>query len=418
MSVISELRMQPHYGRFAVWEASATTRLVLSGTVIFVLLCGANLATPLYPALQQQLALGTMGTTVAFASYVVVLMAGLLLIGHWSDHIGRRAALLLAVLVGLAGTAVFASAQDLVGLCAGRGLQGLSVALATGASAAALRELLPGKPQWAARFTLLSSSAGVALGPLFGGLLGLLPHGTRTPFIVQGAVLVLLLVPLTVLRARPAIALAAPGTRHKVLAPQAPTVPAGAAGEFWRAALTGFLSFALFGFLLSLAPGHFATVFGLHSLPLVGALAGVALAASALAQLGGARGNHLQSMASLVLAAAVVLLLMGLEAPALSVLIGAMVLLGGAQGLAFRCAFGAAVQAVPAAQHARTVSAIYLVTYLGSAVPVIGLGWAAGIVGLQPSIRVFLVAAAAFALVLAVLAWRSERRRDRRVARA
>jgi len=79
------------------------------------------------------------------ASYVLALVATLMLAGHWSDHIGRRAALILAVLAGLAGNWVFSQAENLVALSAGRALQGVAVALATGASAAALRELLPSR---------------------------------------------------------------------------------------------------------------------------------------------------------------------------------------------------------------------------------------------------------------------------------
>ncbi|MCG2932172.1 hypothetical protein KZ301_26445, partial [Escherichia coli] len=82
--------------------------------------------------------------------------------------------------IGLAGTLVFGTADDLLGLCAGRGLQGASVALATGASAAALRELLPSKPEWASRFTLLASSGGVAVGPAIGSLVARLDGGQGT----------------------------------------------------------------------------------------------------------------------------------------------------------------------------------------------------------------------------------------------
>ncbi|MCB8799110.1 MFS transporter, partial [Escherichia coli] len=84
-------------------------------------------------------------------AYVFSLIAGLLAAGHWSDHIGRRAALLIAVLLGLAGGVLFGAAQDLLSLSLGRALQGLGVALATGASSAALRELLPSRPEWASR---------------------------------------------------------------------------------------------------------------------------------------------------------------------------------------------------------------------------------------------------------------------------
>src|SRR3712207_8558183 len=42
------------------WNASTTSRLVVACAVIFVLLVGANLATPLYPLLQAQLGLSTL----------------------------------------------------------------------------------------------------------------------------------------------------------------------------------------------------------------------------------------------------------------------------------------------------------------------------------------------------------------------
>ncbi|WP_457102274.1 MFS transporter, partial [Microbacterium sp. P5_E9] len=146
MTVFSELRMRPATAGGWAWDASTTARLVIAGVVIFTLLVGANLATPLYPLLQANLGIGSFGITVAFSVYVLALVSTLMLAGHWSDHIGRRAALLLAVVVGLAGGMVFANAQSLAMLSAGRALQGIAVALATGASSAALRELLPARP--------------------------------------------------------------------------------------------------------------------------------------------------------------------------------------------------------------------------------------------------------------------------------
>ncbi|WP_431710147.1 MFS transporter [Glutamicibacter uratoxydans] len=405
MSLISELRMQPAVDSRASWDAPASMRLLLSAAVIFVLLCGANLATPLYPQLQSSLGLGTLGTTVAFASYVLALMLGLVSIGHWSDHIGRRAALVTAVLVGLLGTLVFAGAQGLVTLCVGRALQGLSVALATGASAAALRELLPTKPQWASRFTLLASSGGVAIGPVLGGALAMLPGGMRTAFFLQGAVLLALLIPLSVVRARPAIAPAAFGQRRNALAPRPGLVPAQANEDFWLAAGTGFLSFAVYGFILSLAPGHFAAVFDLRSPVLVGALAGLPLLASALSQLSAVRGRQLQAFATLSMALALGTLLIGVERAHLAVVLCALLVLGVGQGLTFRSAFAAAVDSVEISAHARTVSSIYLITYLGSALPVIGLGWAAGVFGMATGMRIFLSAAILLAVTLAVVAW-------------
>ncbi|MFJ2471137.1 MFS transporter [Glutamicibacter sp. NPDC087583] len=404
LSVISELRMQPMNHRVLSWNPGLTARLVITVSVSFLLLVGANLATPLYPALQSELHLGAMGTTVAFASYVCSLMLFLSTVGHWSDHIGRRAALVIAVVVSFAGTLVFGSAGNLLELCLGRGLQGAGVALATGASAAALRELLPARPEWASRFTLLASSGGVAFGPVLGGLLAHLPGGRTTVFMVQAFLLLLVLVPLSTLQARPAIALVERGQRSKALAPRRLGVPSSARAPFWLAALVGFLSFAIFGFVLSLAPGYFAQAFGLDSVLVIGLIAGLPLGISALSQLVVRGGKALLPIGLGLMAASTVVLAVAAEHRQLPWAIAALVFVGLGQGMAFRTAFAQAVDAVNDKQHAQTVSTIYLVTYLGSAVPVIALGWAVGVFGQQQSILVFSIGCAVVAAVLAVWA--------------
>ncbi|MFJ2619375.1 MFS transporter [Glutamicibacter sp. NPDC087344] len=400
MSVISELRMQQSSPRVLSWNPGTTVRLMITVLVSFTLLVGANLATPLYPQLQTELHLGSMGTTIAFASYVCSLMLFLLVIGHWSDHVGRRAALVLAVGVSLIGTMVFGAADNLWQLCLGRGLQGAGVALATGASAAALRELLPSKPEWASRFTLLASSGGVAFGPLIGGLLASLPGGRSTVFAVQAVFLLLVLVPLGTLQARPAIAMAGPGQRSRALAPRRLGIPQKARTQFWLASLVGFLSFAVFGFVLSLAPGYLAGAFDLRSLWAVGLVAGLPLGVAALSQVLVRGGRTLLPAGLGLMAVGIMTLSFAANHGALGLGVLALALLGLGQGVAFRTAFALCVDAVSPQAHAQTVSSIYLVTYLGSALPVIVLGWAVGHFGESPSISVYSLASAAVALAL------------------
>jgi MFS family permease len=403
MTVFSELRMRPAPSAATGWDASTTARLVMAGAVIFVLLVGANLATPLYPLLQARLGLSALDVTAAFASYVLALVATLMLAGHWSDHIGRRAALLLAVLTGLAGGWVFAGAGSLAGLCAGRALQGVAVALATGASAAALRELLPSRPEWASRFTLLASAGGVAAGPVIGGLLSLLPAATTAPYAVYSVVLAALLVPLYLIRARPAIMLPSPSRPLQALAPRRPSVSQNARGAFWLASAVGFLSFAVFGFCLSLAPGYFAHVLGTESRPLIGLLAALPLGASALSQLLAVRGRYVVPAGLAVLGASVFLLgaAGAWNSPVLLVLAAATA--GAGQGVAFRTVFNEVAARVEPARHAQIVSTVYVITYLGSAVPVLGLGWATGAVGQAAAVGGFAVACGAAALALSVV---------------
>ncbi|GAA1408212.1 MFS transporter [Glutamicibacter uratoxydans] len=402
MSVISELRMRPAAAtREMTWNPGVTARLVITVVVSFMLLVGANLATPLYPHLQTELNLGPMGTTIAFSSYVCSLMVFLLAVGHWSDHIGRRAALVLAVLVSMAGTFVFAYASDLTELCIGRGLQGAGVALATGATAAALRELLPTKPAWASRFTLLASSGGVAFGPFFGGLLAALPGGRTTVFMTQLVLLLIVLIPLGTLQARPAIGIPSAGQRTKALAPRRIGIPREARLHFWMAALVGFLSFAVFGFVLSLAPGYMANAFDLDALWAIGLIAGLPLGVSALSQVVVRGGNYLLPLGLILLGAGTVSLSFSATQGSLPVAVASLAILGLGQGIAFRTAFALCVDAVSTELHAQTVSAIYLVTYLGSAVPVIALGWAVGRFGEAPSIFVFSILCALAGALLA-----------------
>ncbi|MDP9888084.1 MFS transporter [Pseudarthrobacter enclensis] len=403
MTVFSELRMRPATAAPSGWNASTTARLVISGAVIFMLLVGANLATPLYPLLQATLGLSSLEVTAAFASYVLALVGTLLLAGHWSDHIGRRAALLVAVLTGLAGGWIFADAATLAALCAGRALQGMAVGLATGASAAALRELLPSRPEWASRFTLLASSGGVAAGPVIGGLLSLLPGATTAPYAVHSLLLAALLVPLYLIRARPAIMVPAVSRPLHVLAPRRPSVSRQARGAFWLASGVGFLSFAVFGFSLSLAPGYFAQVLGTDSRPLIGVLAGLPLGASALSQLVTVRGRLTVPAGLAVLGASVVLLGAAGTWHLPLLLVGAAVTAGLGQGLAFRTAFNEVAGRVEPARHAQIISTVYVITYLGSAVPVLGLGWASAAFGMTTAVQGFVLVCGAAALVLSAV---------------
>jgi MFS family permease len=418
MTVFSELRMRPSpAAASAGWDASTTARLVMAGAVIFTLLVGANLATPLYPLLQAELGLSTLGVTAAFASYVVSLVATLMLAGHWSDHIGRRAALILAVVIGLAGGWLFAEAQTLAALCAGRALQGAAVALATGASAAALRELLPSRPEWASRFTLLASSGGVAAGPVIGGLLSLLPGATTAPYYVHSLVLAGLLVPLYLLRARPAIKPATPSRPLMALAPRRPSVSREARGAFWLAAAVGFLSFAVFGFCLSLAPGYFAQVLQTDSRPLVGVLAGLTLGSSALSQLLTVRGRYVVPAGLAILGVSVILLGAAGAWHSPMLLVAAGITAGLGQGVAFRTVFNEVAARVEASRHAQIVSTVYVITYLGSAVPVLGLGWAAGVLGVPAAVAGFVALCGGAAMILSAVTFRLALIRNREAAR-
>lgn len=395
------------------------TRVALTALALFTLLVSANLATPLFPLLEARLGITPLGTTLAFSSYVLSLIVGLIVFRRFADTVNRRTVLVAALLVTALGTAALAVAPTLGVFALARAAQGAAIACATGTASGALRVLLPGRPALVGRLTLLASSGGVAAGPIIGGLLSQGDFPTGTPFLVLAAALVAL-VPVILLvaphgRCRPdpvpapiALADAPPrlaraGSRAESRAGrQSPA----ALSAFRVAAATGFLSFAVFGFTLSLGPSHVAAIVGTDNRPLIGVLAALTLGSSALTQLLPLRGSWRVPVglgtlgASLALFAAAGLL----SSPAL--LIAASLGAGIGQGIAFQAAFTAATAAVAPEHHASTVTAVYTVTYLGSAVPVIALGFLTEQLGLTPAVTAYALAAALGAFALAVAARR------------
>src|SRR5260221_2521757 len=77
-------------------------------------------------------------TTGIFAVYPIVVVAVLVGFGDLSDHIGRRATMLLGLGASLIGTLLFAVAPDLLWLFAGRAFAGIRVGLTARASTAAM----------------------------------------------------------------------------------------------------------------------------------------------------------------------------------------------------------------------------------------------------------------------------------------
>jgi len=85
-------------------------------------------------------------TTGIFAIYPVVVVLVLIGFGDISDHIGRRATMLMGLGASLAGALLFAVAPDVLWLFAGRALMGVGVGLTAGPSTAAVVEFATAGP--------------------------------------------------------------------------------------------------------------------------------------------------------------------------------------------------------------------------------------------------------------------------------
>ena len=139
-------------------------------------------------------------TTGIFAIYPIVVVLTLISFGDISDHIGRRATMLMGLGASLAGTLMFAVAPDVIWLFAARALMGVGVGLTAGPSTAAVVEFAAAGPAGnssprAALIATVAQASGFAGALLLGGaLIAYAPWPTRLSFWVLAMLLVLLLV--------------------------------------------------------------------------------------------------------------------------------------------------------------------------------------------------------------------------------
>jgi predicted MFS family arabinose efflux permease len=111
-------------------------------------------------------------TTGIFAIYPVIVVAVLIGFGDISDHIGRRATMLLGLCASLIGAFLFGVAPNVLWLFAGRALMGVGVGLTAGPSTAAMVEFsAEGQSKRAASITAAAQAFGFAAALLLGGTL-------------------------------------------------------------------------------------------------------------------------------------------------------------------------------------------------------------------------------------------------------
>ncbi|MFG2908196.1 MFS transporter [Kitasatospora sp. NPDC048286] len=402
-------RAQLQLATISRWNALRGVRVGLVAAALLLMLIGANLATPIYSLLQQRLNLTALDTTVLFAVYVFALIPVLAVVGHWSDHLGRRALILPAVALSAMGDVVFATAGSFWQLAAGRAVQGIAVGLATGAAGAALGDLLPDRPTLAAKITLACSAGGVALGPVVGALLAGGSDPLLTPFLLHAIALVALCVPLALLHPRMPGRNRPPASPPRIttpahLRPQRLRLPRTGRREFLLAATAGFVSYAVFGVYLSLAPAFAANLLHTDS-KLVGAIvAALLLGSSAATQLvvppTSDRVVTALGMTGLATGLGLVVAAGYTGTPAL-LFIGSV--LGGiSQGVAYRSLFTGAVAAMNPERRGSELSSLWVIVYLGSSGPIIALGALVQRYGLLPAISGFTALAAALCAALAL----------------
>jgi MFS family permease len=352
---------------------------------IVALLASSNLPTPLYPTYERIFSLSPLDVTLVYSTYAGAVIVSLVLFGRLSDAVGRRRVLIPAVVLAIASAALFALASSAAWLVVAQVVEGMALGMLQGSAVPALLETEPGRD--AHRASLVGSSAtvaGAAVGPALAGALAQYAGAPRRlAFVVE---IGLLAVACALLLRRFPEDHGAGRWR-----PERPRVPASIRRTFVVAGATAFLGWGLASLFLSLVPSYMIELLGETNLALIGGVAAVMLACSALVQPAtgrlGPRRAELVGL-SLVIAAAGALLAAA-ELHSLGALISSGALAGCGLGCAFRGSLADVTAVAPEAEKANVVAAFYIVIYVGTALPVIGVGLLAQATGLLPAVRTF-----------------------------
>ncbi|MFE4830622.1 MFS transporter [Streptomyces sp. NPDC056672] len=353
-------------------------------------MAGTTLPTPLYGLYREQLGFSELLVTVVFAVYAIGVISALLVAGDYSDKAGRRPVLLTALALSAASALCFLLEGGLPLLFTGRLLSGLAAGLLSGTATATVLELAaPGHEARAGFAATAANMGGLGCGPLLSGLLAqYAPWPLRLPFLTHLALVAVACVLTWFLRET-----VPHPVRWPRLRPQGLTVPPEVRGVFAPSALAAFAGFALMGLFTAVTPAFLSQTLGEHNLAVSGAVVFSLFLASTGGQALLTRVGVRRALPGGCLVLVLGLLLVGasLAAESLPLLVLGALCGGLGQGLAFRAGMAAVGGAAPPEHRGGTISAFFVVAYLGISLPVVGVGALTLWLGLKNAGLVFTV---------------------------
>ncbi|MFI1395241.1 MFS transporter [Streptomyces sp. NPDC020681] len=351
-------------------------------------MAGTTLPTPLYGLYEEQLGFDELTVTVVFAVYAIGVITALLVAGDFSDVLGRRPVLMVALGLSVLSALCFLFEGGLSLLFVGRLLSGCAAGLLSGAATAAVLELAPPDRRARAGFAATAANmGGLGCGPLLSGFLAeYAPWPLRLPFLVHIA---LLLAAVAVTRALPETV-----TRRvprPPLRPQGMVVPQETREVFVPAGLAAFAGFSLLGLFTAVAPGFLSQTLGEDNQAVIGLIVFTAFCSSTAGQLlMGPMGTRRALPAGcLVLTIGMALVASSLLTESLTLLVVGAVIGGLGQGLAFRAALTSVSAVAPDEHRGATISAFFVVAYVGISLPVVGVGALTLALGLRDAGLIF-----------------------------
>jgi hypothetical protein len=350
--------------------------------------------TPLYHHYQESFGLTPFMVTIIFAAYVLSLLAALLTVGSLSDYIGRRPAILAALVLNIAAMVMFMAADSAFALIAARAVQGFATGLATATLGAAILDTDRSRGPV---LNSVTAFCGLTAGSL--GAAALVSYAPDPGQLVYFVLLVLSAVEMLVLWHMPETAQLKTGVMAS-LRPHV-SVPWQARAALIQVTPVTIASWALGGFYFSLMPALVRGATGV-TLPLVGGLVVSALTltgALSVLSLRSIPANRVLAGGVGALATGVAITLAGVQAQLVWLMLAGTIVSGTGFGASFSGTMRTVLPLAKADERAALLSAFYVEGYLSFSLPTVLTGFLAPIVGLTLAANVYGVAVIVMALL-------------------
>jgi MFS family permease len=368
---------------------------------LLVLTMGTSTLTPLLPLYQEDFGLSTGTATLLFVTYTITVCPTMLLAGNLSDRLGRKRLLLPAMAVMTLASLVFALAESVPLLFAGRVLQGLAIGGFLGVgSAFVVDHARRGSKPLAAAMAGVFFRLGFGLGPGIAGITAeYAPDPRHLVFEIHIVLMVIGMVAIataseTLLRRQ------SPGPfRIRIGVPRGQAV-----GFLTFVAPAAFMMSFIEGTLLSVVPIFVVDTLGVDNLAVVGAIGFLTLAVGGVAPFVARNLEPRRSVMLGVGCSAVVsfLIVASSQVDAVGLVVFAAGAIGFINGFILYGGTVIAGTIVPIEERGKLMSLVYTFAYAGT-VPAVALGYLADAIGLTGSLLVFSIAAsviAAFVLIV------------------
>lgn len=367
---------------------------------------GTSIITPLLPLYAERFQLSAGTLSLLFATYTATVVPTMLVMGGLSDRVGRKRVMLPAMASISAASLVFALADSVPLLFAGRVLQGLAIGGFLGVGAAfVVDHATPAKRATAALFASVGFRLGFGLGPGLGGLIAEVSNDNiHYPF--WGHLALMAIAVTAVLLARETV------PRRRARIEIRIGVPPGQMRGFATfLGPAGFLMSFLDAALLAIVPLYIFQTLGVHNVAIAGLVGFLILGMGAFTPLLLGRVEPRRAMMAGVCISSVssLLVLAAAAADTVVLVVIAAAVIGFTNGLILQGGTAICGITVPLQDRGKLISAFYMCCYSGT-IPIVGLGYLANWIGLTAALAVWCGVALALATFVMVVGSRAFRR--------